>query len=172
MDEGEVKKKSIYVLDSSAFLSGAELSALDAVVVPSVVEELRHGIEAHRLDIMLQGKLVIVSPDDSHYEAVVKAARRTGDEGRLSRTDMEVLAVARQLKGSRPQARVVILSDDYSIQNLARNMELSCKSVATDGIREEWQWRLRCRGCGRYFDESPGPECPICGHVVRKVRAR
>ena len=172
MVECKVGKKVIYVLDSSAFLSGAELSALDAVVVPSVVEELSRGIESHRMEIMLQGKLKILPPDASFIEIVVKAARETGDEGRLSRTDLEVLAGACQLKDDNSRNEVVILSDDYSIQNLARNMGLSCRSVATDGIREEWRWRMRCRGCGRYFDESPGPECPICGHVVRKVRAR
>ena len=87
----------------------------------------------------------------------------TGDDGRLSETDTELLALALQLKAE-------IISDDYSVQNVATILQISFKT-ALQGIRKVIHWTYRCRGCGRYYEKME-PDCPICGSEVRSVRKK
>jgi UPF0271 protein len=72
---------------------------------------------------------------------------------------MEVLALA--LDTGLP-----IMTDDYSIQNMATHMGLSVEPVSEKGITEERRWTYRCKGCRRTFDKNMD-ECPICGSEVR-----
>ncbi|NLI74385.1 MAG: nucleic acid-binding protein, partial [Euryarchaeota archaeon] len=92
------------------------------------------------------------------------AASKTGDDARLSPVDMEILAIAIDVKG-------MILTDDYSIQNLAKVLGLEYKSIGTKGIKEIFTWKYRCRGCGRIFNENMD-DCPICGSALRSIRSK
>ena len=149
-----------YVLDTSALFAMQDLPP-DPVTTPGVISELKkYGDQRLRY---WEDRLPVSMPSSGSMKKVKELATETGDDARLSPVDMEVLALAIDLKG-------IILTDDYSIQNLARVLGLKYKTVGFKGIEEVIHWKYRCRGCGRIFDKNM-PDCPICGSQLRSVRS-
>lgn len=150
-----------HILDTSALFAMQDLPP-EPVTTPGVISELRkYGDQRLRY---WEDRLIVSEPSSASMERVEKAAAETGDDARLSPVDMEVLALAMDQGG-------VILTDDYSIQNLARVLGLDYRAVGFKGIKEVMTWKYRCRGCGRTFDKNM-PDCPICGSALRSVRSR
>lgn len=150
------------VLDTSAFMGGLQISGQGRLYTTPLVERELEGVEGS--DLLRASGLEVVEPPREAVERVWRAARGTGDDARLSDADVEVLALALDMGAT-------ILTDDYSIQNLASGLGVAFRGVAKRGIERELEWTYRCRGCGRYFDEDPG-ECPICGSGIRSARPR
>ncbi|MDY0293208.1 MAG: nucleic acid-binding protein [Candidatus Methanomethylophilaceae archaeon] len=152
----------MYILDSSALFAMQDLPEGDAVCPPGVVEELRRYRDP-RLD--LWGDMLIVSDcTEASVKRVNDAARRSGDLGRLSPVDISVLALALDLEGT-------ILTDDFSIQNVASIMGIGYRAVGTSGIKKVERWNYQCLGCGKWYKERL-PECLICGSQLRSRRKR
>ena len=127
-------------------------------------EEVSRGKQSRDLDLLSEISIKIVEPSSNNVERVREAAEKTGDIGRVSSTDMDILALALDIKG-------IILTDDYSVQNLAKHLGIDYRSGVEKGIKKEYEWHWRCRGCGRYFDEEK-VDCPICGSDLRSVRKK
>lgn len=151
-----------YVLDTSALFSMQDLPPGEVHVTPGVLRELRK-YEDPRLRYW-EDLLRISSPGPETVEEVREAAKRTGDDARLSPTDVEVLALAAEIKAC-------LLTDDYSIQNVARVMGVRHSGVGLRGIKEVVKWKYRCTGCRKVWDENH-PDCPICGSSLRSFRSR
>ena len=151
------------VLDASALLSGASFDG-ELCTTPEAVREVRRHGSTPQLDAVLATKVRVLSPARESLEAVQAVARETGDTARLSATDKGLLALAREMDAE-------ILTDDYSIQNVATLLGVPYEGVLERGITEVVRWRHRCTGCGRFFEE-PTRECPVCGSKVRTTRAR
>jgi len=134
----------------------------EAVTSPGVIVELKK-YDDPRLRYWDE-LLLVTSPSSASLSEVKEAAQRTGDDARLSPVDMEVLALARDLQAT-------LLTDDYSIQNLARVLGIKYQGVGFKGIKEIIIWTYRCKGCGRIFEKNQ-PDCPICGSELRSVRSR
>lgn len=151
------------VLDTSALFSMQDLPPDTEVhTTPSVIAELekygdkRTGYWEHALKIS--------HPGADSLRQVKDAAEKTGDLLRLSQTDLEVLALAMELDAT-------ILTDDYSIQNLAKYMDIEYKAVGLKGIKKLVKWKLRCTGCGRIWDKEY-QECPVCGSPLKTSRSK
>jgi len=151
------------VLDASALLSGASFDG-ELFTTPEAVAEVRRLGSTPQLDAVLATKVRVLSATKESLEAVERTARDTGDIARLSPTDQGLLALARDLQA-------VVLTDDYSIQNVAARLGVRYEKILERGIREVVTWRYRCTGCGRFFEE-PTRECRVCGSKVRTTRAR
>ncbi|MDR2846292.1 MAG: nucleic acid-binding protein [Candidatus Methanoplasma sp.] len=148
------------VLDSSALFSMEQLPDEDFLCPPGVVDELKR-YKDHRLD--LWGDLLRVSDCTKHsIDKVTEVSRKSGDLGRLSPVDITVLALALDTGGT-------ILSDDYSIQNVATIMGIGFRPVGMAGIKKVEKWNYKCIGCGKWFKEKSA-ECPICGSPMKAHR--
>jgi len=165
------------VLDSSAFIQGLDPQDEAAYTVPLVVEELREGLTTARLRIMEStGRLKVVEPEQGFLDIVEDESLRMGESHALSATDKQVLALGLKLRheGLDP----VIVSDDYSVQNMADALSLGHRGLATPGIKRRFTWTLYCPGCRREYSEpQPDDVCPVCGtglkrKPVRKRRVR
>ncbi len=153
-----------YVLDATAIRSGLSTQEKDQFfTTPSVVNEVRRGKQARDLELALEISITVKMPEPEALKLVMAAASRTGDDGRLSQTDIDVLALALELMAT-------IISDDYSVQNVAKILDIPCQGNL-DGIRKVIHWTYRCKGCGRYYEVAQ-PDCPICGSEVRTVRRK
>lgn len=95
---------------------------------------------------------------------VMAAAKGTGDSARLSSVDVEVLALAMELEA-------VVITDDYSIQNLATVLKVAYRPSGMKGITKVVRWNYLCTGCGKVFKEQH-PDCPVCGSPLRTTRRR
>jgi endoribonuclease Nob1 len=152
-----------YVLDTSALFSMQDLPhEARCFTTPGVIKELdRYG--DRRSD--LWGELLTVSePTAASMRRVREAASRTGDSTRLSPTDVEVLALALELEA-------LVLSDDYSLQNLATYLGIPFKPVGLKGIKDLRRWRWRCTGCGRIYEKEM-PDCPVCGSKLKSTLSK
>ncbi len=152
------------MLDTSAILSGKDIPLNEVLYIPpGVMDEIQEGGRWHRkLQMMRSAGLEVVSPNAPFLEKVNKRASKTGDEIRLSDTDKEVVALALQMEAN-------ILTDDYSIQNIAKSLGIEFHGIAQDEIDEEYEWEYRCVKCRRWHKE-PHDECPVCGGEVRSAR--
>ncbi|UCD92438.1 MAG: nucleic acid-binding protein [Methanobacteriota archaeon] len=148
-----------YVLDSSALLSGKDLLLDDMYCTPEVLREVRGKGPTTQLLSMIETKVEVRSPTEEAIAEISELAEKTGDSKRLSPTDVGVLALALDLGAT-------ILTDDYSIQNVANEMGLSYRGLSFPDIDKMIEWGYRCKGCGKYFDEWK-KECPICGSQIR-----
>lgn len=148
------------VLDTSAFFSLEKLPQGEAYTTSGVVEEMKkYGDE--RIHYW-QSIVTVMDPTKESLDFITRGARATGDDARLSQVDVSLLAIAKDLDA-------VILTDDYSIQNLARYLNIQYSPVGIEGIKELIKWRYQCTGCRNIWDKNY-PECPICGHHLRSSR--
>lgn len=151
-----------YVLDTSAILSRKfNISGSDVIVPSSVIDEIRKGKLKSLLDASLE-TIRIMSPSDTSIEIVRKKADESGDLNVLSRTDIDVIALAYETGSA-------VVSDDYAIQNVASMLSIKFTGADLSGITEKVVWKYRCTGCRKMYAQSIGL-CPVCGHEV--VRSR
>ena len=153
------------VLDASAVLSGVPIPATDELLMPPLIEaELGHAWARRKLEYLKEVCLRVQEPSRAAVEAVKAKCRETGDDARLSEADIHVLALARETGST-------ILTDDYSIQNIARSQGIPYRPVSQKGIDAVFVWKYRCKGCKKIFDAAV-KECPICGSEVRSYRGK
>jgi UPF0271 protein len=162
---------NVLLLDTSAFIMGYMATDVDAehFSVPSVRDELTEG-GLHRIrfdNAARSGHLKVLSPASRFLEDVCEVAKEMGEEGALSAADMQLLALGLYLQSDGKTPTVV--SDDYSVQNLANRLGLGFKSLATPGIQQMFEWMVYCPGCRRRFEElQRGNTCPICGTELKR----
>lgn len=149
------------VLDASALLTGRQFSG-ELYTVPEVLREVRrHGLTAP-LEAFLDTHVSVSSPSRPSMERARAESDATGDAPRLSSTDVALLALALDLDAT-------VVTDDYSIQNVAQALGIPFEPVMERGIREQWTWSYRCTGCGRTWP-AWSEECPTCGSPLKTAR--
>jgi len=154
-----------YVLDTSVLYYGKDLPPnRELVITPGVAGELNKEGMGERLELLLATRVRVSSPSRRSLEKVKEAAERTGDSRRLSETDKELLALAYELDYE-------LLTDDYSIQNVARTMGIDVRGLDQKGIKEVYEWDSKCRGCGKILPADV-KECPVCGSETKSHRRR
>jgi len=141
----------------------------ECYTVPSVQEELKGSrLPKIRLEAAVQtGRLKLLSPEAKYIEETEAAAAELGETDALSQTDGELLALGVQLRdeGRNP----IIITDDYSVQNMADFLGLEYGSLATSGIKSRFNWVIYCPGCHKSFRGAErGGDCPICGVALRR----
>jgi len=163
--------KRIVVLDTSAFLVGFDPLSLsiDQVTVPKVKEEIKaNSITLVRLKTAVEnGRLKVKAPSEEFLKRAKTCAAKVGDSFFLSDTDLQILALALELResGFSPQ----IVTDDYSIQNVATKMGIEFAALATYGIRRLLQWVRYCPACHREYDANyRATKCIICGTELKR----
>jgi UPF0271 protein len=168
-------RQRVVVLDTSAFLSGYDpFSANDEhVTVPKVEEEiLRNSMIKMRFETAVEsGKVKVQAPTPEAASSARMEAGRAGDVHKLSATDLQLIALALQLKneGCSPQ----IVSDDYSIQNVAKHLNIDFLALATHGIKRQLEWVRYCPACfKKYPSESKFKECQVCGTELKRKPKR
>jgi len=125
--------KRAIVLDTSAFVAGFDPFSLNVeqVTVPKVEEEIkRNSMNKLRFETALEnGRVKVKAPSREYVNQIRASSSKVGDSFKLSETDIELLALALELKatGYNPQ----IVSDDYSIQNVATLMGIEFSALAT-----------------------------------------
>jgi UPF0271 protein len=161
----------VIVLDTSAFIAGYDpLSVSDEQFsVPMVMEELiANSLPWVRFNAAAEsGKLRVRTPKERSMRIVKESSKALGDVLYLSEADLHVLALALELKdeGYSPS----IVTDDYSIQNVANLLGVGFSSLMTYGIRYRLQWMLYCPACHhRYPADYKLKNCQICGMVLKR----
>ncbi|MDH3313289.1 MAG: PIN domain-containing protein [Nitrosopumilus sp.] len=150
------------ILDASAFYAGVPFGSADDCYTTSLVyDEIKH-IKKNQdvLGTLLEtNRLKVREPDKESTMAAVKAARDTGDYQQLSKQDVSIIALCIELNGE-------IISDDFAISNVVRNLGLKISPIMTQGITDVGKWAHYCPGCRTNHDS--GSECPMCGTPLKR----
>ncbi|MEJ5326709.1 MAG: ribonuclease VapC [Candidatus Bathyarchaeia archaeon] len=159
------------IIDTSAFLAGFDPFSIseDQATVPKVREEIRSkSMEGVRFETAVENrKLKVKVPSKEYLNKVKTSANKVGDSFFLSETDMQILALALEFKaaGYIPQ----IVTDDYSIQNVATKMGIEFAPLATFGIRRLLEWVRYCPACRReYMADYSSTKCTVCGTLLKR----
>lgn len=158
-------------MDTSAFVAGFDPFSTNSkeYTVPAVKEEIaENSLVRVRFRIAVEnGKLEVRAPQESFIVKANESATLVGDKHLLSEADLQVLALGLELKaeGHHP----LIVTDDYSIQNVADQMGIEFESLATFGIRFQLQWSRYCPACHRkYPADYKHRNCEICGTELKR----
>lgn len=162
-------KLKIFILDTSAFLSGKPLYFQNVKIftISDIEKELKPGGRDHQNYQYLKEKgLILQKPSKESIKIIENISKKTGDFDRLSKIDIEILALAYDFL--KKEESSIILSDDYSIQNVAEYLKLRYQTISQKGISKRFKWINRCRGCGKKFKDNISI-CPICGAETKKI---
>ena len=160
------------ILDTSAFIQGFDPQKSVFFTVPKVRDEVKGTYASIRLENAFEtGKLHIVQPEHRFIMQIEEKSVNMGEASSLSRTDKELLALAIQVKAENQEP--VIVSDDYSIQNMAETLGIKYLGLATPGIKKRLTWSIYCPGCKRIYSKpQKDGVCPICGTELRRKPKR
>ncbi|MDG6229308.1 MAG: NOB1 family endonuclease [Candidatus Thermoplasmatota archaeon] len=170
----EKPTSEVLVVDTSAILSGKQFDDYDVLIITAalIAEELKEGGRDFRRFEYLQAKgLEVHSPTKESLILIKKTATAYGELKRLSVADIHLLALAVDVMRLWEKS-VCILSDDYSIQNIASILDIPFLSLSQKGITKKFKWVSRCQGCHTILSESVDA-CPFCGSPVsHKVQTK
>lgn len=166
-------KTKVFVIDTSAILSGKPISIANAslVTTPGVSDEFSPGGRDFRtFELLKETGLTIHMPSQAALNVVRTIAQQSGDDRRLSIADIEVVALALDINKEHYK-EAIILSDDYSIQNVASILHIKFEGFMHKEITKKFKWVSRCPGCGKQFNEIT-KICPICGTSTKSSPLR
>lgn len=150
------------ILDASAFYAGIPFASSEkSLTTPDVFDEIKHIKKDHKaIEMILETKrLEIMTPESQYIKKVLFKSKATGDFQNLSKGDISVIALCLQLKGE-------LVTDDFAVSNLARQLNLTVVPVMTNGITRVANWIYFCSGCEKPF--SGISKCPLCGNKLSR----
>lgn len=165
-----MEKIKVFILDTSAIFSGKSIS-LDnntLVTTPGISKEINTGGRDYRtFQYLMEKGLNINMPSKESITKIDRISEETGDKDRLSIADKEILALALDINGD-ANKEAIIITDDYSIQNVAHILKIKFVTISQRGITKKFKWIYRCSGCGKKFEENI-KTCPICGATTKNI---
>lgn len=165
----EIEK--VVILDTSAFIAGFDPFSIqnEQYSVPMVEKELfSDSLSWTRFNAAVDNKkLRITEPAADFVQKVREASKTVGDISFLSEADLQVLALALEVK-SRGETPLIV-TDDYSIQNVANQIGVEFAPLMTFGIRFRLHWIRYCPACYRkYPADYKLKRCKICGTKLKR----
>lgn len=125
-----------------------------------------------RLELAIEnGKIEVKIPLEEYKMKTIEIANRLGDSHVLSQTDLDLLALALELKseGLKP----IIVTDDYSMQNVSNQMKIDFVPLATLGINHLLKWIRYCPACYKKYNNNFKLKiCLICGTKLKRKPER
>lgn len=163
--------KRAIIIDTSAIVAGFDPFTIkeEQYTTPKVREETTEDtMPGARFRTAIEnGRVTVKNPQKTFLERAKTFASNMGDSFFLSETDLELLALALELKtdGYSP----MIATDDYSIQNVASEMNFDFAPLSTFGIRRRLQWIRYCPACHKKYPANhKSKTCQICGTALKR----
>ncbi len=145
------------VLDTSALIYLHDFSNFEEMITVSRV--LAEAKDRNTVMKLAGLRIKAVEPSDEALEEVETVAKQTGDLEKLSLTDLDVLAAAKE-------TGFTIISDDRNVQNVAEKMGIAYISLFNKKITKLISWQKLCPNCKKAFATG---QCPVCGARLKRV---
>ncbi|MBD3351214.1 MAG: hypothetical protein GF364_06985 [Candidatus Lokiarchaeota archaeon] len=171
----------IFVFDATPLLSGIDIGIFNELcyTTSEIIDEIKRPVISNKIDnFILNRSLSIVEVPNSFIKKIQQLARKSGDLKSLSQGDISVLGCGLYLNasyrkqfgvGNKNHAAVYLVSDDYSIQNVARLAHINTKSFKKKGIKQFIRWQSYCPNCHKeYIPEFFGSKCPNCSAIIKR----
>jgi len=163
----------IYVLDTSALIFGfLPTKNSQLYTTEDAVREIRKNkFSKLKIDTLVsQGLIKIVIPS-RYYISKVEEKAKSLSELKLSKADKSIIALSLFLKDTQND-QIIIVTDDYSLQNVAASLGIKFKSLTVRGITKKIEWIIYCPACGKAVRDSKENFCPVCGHRLKRKPKR
>jgi len=136
--------------------------------VPLAIQELKTGTVRIRVETAIDlGILKVQQPTPEAKAQIDSISAELGDSSRLSHTDRDLLALCLDLNTNRSSCTLV--SDDYTVQNVAEHLSIPYRTLTTHGIRYKFNWLLYCPACGKtYHPNYKEKVCVVCGTPLKR----
>lgn len=159
-----------YVLDASAFINGFKPTSKNNYTVPEITAEIKDFESRLVYDSAVDDGLLTVQDVTQEYiDKTDEIISKSGDILRLSFPDKKIIALALMLMDEDKSVKVI--SDDYTIQNTLKIMNIPYSGIITEGIKDIYNWKKICQGCKKEFEENyPFDDCDVCGSKIFKKR--
>ena len=102
---------------------------------------------------------MICDPEHQFVITANNTAKKSGDIPNLSDEDISTIALSLQLNAE-------LVTDDFAISNVAKNLGIKVIPVMTNGIKNVITWKYYCPGCKTNFSKIT--ECPRCGNRLKR----
>ena len=136
-----------YVLDASAIINGFKINSNNNYTVPEITSEIKDLKSKLTFDMLIEeGNLIIQDVPNKYISSVNDVISMSGDILRLSMPDIKLISLACMLQDEGKNVKVI--SDDYTIQNTLKIMEIPYSGVMTEGIKGIYNWKKVCEICG------------------------
>lgn len=167
MEDSIAKEQKVYILDTSAILFGFTLIEGLQVTCKEVLEEVKFGGAApYRVTLIREeAGAKMVEPQEKYVEIVEKKIKEVGEIG-LSKADVKLLAIALEFKDKGYQP--VIVSADYSVQNIALIFNINVEKIIHRGVSRKIGWVSYCPNCSYVGGVFKGGRCPVCGARLKR----
>lgn len=164
--------KIVYILDASAFINGFPLDTDNNYTTPEIISEIKDFKSKLLLETAInEGKLNINETKEAFMDEVEDIISKSGDNLRLSKQDKSIIALA--LEFFYKNKNIKVITDDYTIQNTLKIIDIPFSSILTQGIEEVYNWRKVCSGCKNEYDDSYlFDDCEVCGSKLYKKRIK
>jgi len=133
-----------------------------------VLEEIRDK-ESKLLFNISSDKISVINPMPTSLRVIKEKARKLGISCELSETDLSVVALAWELREQGYD--IIVLTEDYSIQNLCKALNLEIMAISRGEIQYILRTLKKCLVCDAIYD-SQLSECPHCGSTRYKIIKR
>ena len=172
------KKNSILVFDTNIFLTGIDFTYFKETVVttPAIINEIevekyknqnRNILQRIELAKELE-KLIIQKPTEYYIKIVEEKSKLTGDINALSKTDIDLVALALEMKDT-TNREIILYTNDYSMENLCSELNLKFKSLFKNGIKAKVYFEVYCPYCKTiYKSEDFNKICDKCGLKLKR----
>jgi UPF0271 protein len=147
-----------YILDTSFFLGDYPFCE-ESMTTPEVVAELKDVISRMRFDVMQNQGLSVCKADTVTTDRVRKTAKKSGDLGVLSETDISVIALGLFFSGT-------VVSDDFAVQNVCCHLKIPVQNMMQKKAKRR-VWKNICSGCGMEIPMNE-EDCSVCGSTSVK----
>ena len=163
----------IHLIDSAAVLNSEGFSftnGKDFLTGPLVVDELRDLRSRHMAENALKNGLLRLREPSKESLAKVKGLASEKGFTKLSETDFSLLALALDLKAE--EKDFLLITDDFSVQNFCKLLEIKFESVIHGKIGKTISFKKRCTGCGKTFPaDYLEKSCPDCSSPIESKKA-
>ena len=169
MPKTQIKKepKQRFILDSAAILNNFSFHfdfETHYLMTPEIVVEMKDLRSRMLIEQGFKDKLLGIVPASEKSSAQVRErAKELGLLKRLSLADISAIALAMDLKGK----GYLVLTDDYTVQNLLEEFRLPYCGVLMEGIRSKIKYEKECSNCAKKFGiDTKRKKCDVCGEQI------
>ncbi len=164
-----IRMPKAIVMDTSTLIRSLSTLLSDKTIIPdngesihlftteSVINEVKNRSSKVALQAMLS-KISIISPSKPALRIVEKEAEKLGVLGKLSKTDLDVIALAVDI--SNKYASVYIASEDFALQNVSASLGFKIIAIGRK-IRYLISYNKKCKNCGLEYSNDL-EQCPAC----------
>lgn len=164
--ESDTRREEIYILDTGVFASSYAHLFHDSVAITTsfVIEEVKSARARLELEKLRYTSLNVIDPNKEEFEEVMRVVK---DKNlKLSHADISLAALA--LRFHKKGKKVVVVTEDYTLQNLCSFLSIPFMSVEKEGIKRRLEWIRICPACNRIVSENE-EFCPVCGSETRYI---